>query len=105
MAQFDVYANPSVHQRSAFPFVIQLQHDSFELLPTRMVMPLQRTRIAPNAFPRRLMASIKIEDESLYLAAHLTAPFPQRLLKHPVANIKDQQSVLRDALDAIQSGV
>jgi hypothetical protein len=105
MAQFDIYANPNVPQRSVFPYVVQLQHDFFDLLPTRTVMPLQRNRIAEAAFPRRLTETIRVEGERLFMAAHLIAPLPHKVLRQPVANAKDQQDLLRDALDALQSGV
>lgn len=105
MAQFDVYANPNVAQRSIFPYIVQIQHDFFDSLPTRLVVPLQRPRIAVEAFPRRLTETVRVDGEALFIAAHLAAALPARLLKGPVASAGDQQMVVRDAMDAIQSGV
>jgi toxin CcdB len=105
MAQFDVYANPNVPQRQIFPFVVQLQHDFYEALPTRLVVPLQRARIPVDAFPRRLTETIRVEGEAFHIAMHLVGGLPERLLRRPVGSARDQQFVLRDALDAVIEGV
>jgi toxin CcdB len=105
MPQFDIYANPNVAQREIFPFVVQIQHDFFEALPTRLVVPLQRARIPVEAFPRRLTETLRVEGEALFIAVHLAAALPARLLRHPVANAGEQHALLRDAIDAVVSGV
>ena len=105
MAQFDVYRNPNVAQRVVFPYVVQLQNDFFDALPTRWMLPLQRARISGEAFPRRLTTTIRIDGELLFMAAHLTAPLLGKTLRQPVANLSDQRMALQDAIDAIQSGV
>lgn len=105
MAQFDIYPNPNAAQRQIFPFVVQLQHDFLDSLPTRLVVPLQRARVPADAFPRRLTETVRVEGEALYIAVHLAAALPSKLLRSPAASAHDQQSVLRDALDALVSGV
>ncbi len=105
MPQFDIYANPNVAQRQIFPFVVQIQHDFFEALPTRLVVPLQRARIPADAFPRRLTETVRVEGEALFIAVHLAAALPARLLRQPVANAGEQHALLRDAMDAVISGV
>lgn len=105
MAQFDIHDNPNVPQRAVFPYVVEMQHDFFDQLPTRLVMPLQRARISPGAFPRRLTETIRVQGETVFPAAHLLAPLPAKILKKAIASARDQQSLLRDAIDALQSGV
>jgi toxin CcdB len=105
MAQFDVYPNPNIPQRAVFPFVVQMQNDFFDAFPTRWVLPLQRARIPIGSFPRRLTTPVVIDGESLFMAAHLSAPLLAKTLKRAVANVADQRSVLQDAIDALQSGV
>ena len=105
MPQFDIYANPNVAQRQVFPFVVQIQHDFFEALPTRLVVPLQRARISADAFPRRLTETIRVEGEPLFIAVHLMGALPARLLRHPVTNAGEQHALLRDAMDPVVSGV
>ena len=105
MAQFDVYLNPNAVQREVFPFVVQMQNDFFDALPTRWVLPLQRARIPVGAFPRRLTATITVDGERLFMAAHLSAPLLAKVLRQAVSNLSDQRSILQDAIDALQSGV
>lgn len=105
MAQFDIYSNPNTVQRQIFPFVVQIQHDFFDALPTRLVVPLQRARIAAEEFPRRLTETVRVEGEALFMAVHLAAALPARLLRSPVSNAGEQHALLRDAIDALISGV
>lgn len=105
MAQFDVYANPNVPQRAAFPFLVDLQSNQLDAYSTRLVMPLARLPGVPASLPRRLAQPIHIEGEALYPAAHLCAALPARLLTQPLATLRDDPSRLIDALDAVISGV
>jgi toxin CcdB len=105
MAQFDVYPNPNIPQRAVFPFVVQMQNDFFDAIPTRWVLPLQRARISVSSFPRRLTTAIVVDGESLFMAAHLCAPLPAKALRRAVANVSDHRAILQDAIDALQSGV
>jgi len=57
MAQFDVYANPSKAQRGEIPWMVEIQSEILDKLPTRLVMPLApRTHMA--AMPRPLCPTI-----------------------------------------------
>ena len=105
MAQYDVYANPSPQGRNGFPFLVVLQSDQLDRLPTRLVMPLQRLASAPVGLPHRLVATVQVQGEALYLAAHQCAALPARILKKPVASLARQAAAVLDALDAITSGV
>lgn len=105
MAQYDVYANSNTAQRHLFPYVVQIQSDTLDGLPSRVVIPLQRPRIAFDSLPRRLGQTVVVDGEALYVAVHFIAAVPPKILKSPVANVSDQRAILTDALDALQSGV
>lgn len=105
MAQYDVYQNPNAAQRAVFPFLVQLQSDQLSAFSTRLIMPLQRLKLAPGALPRRLAQKIVVEEENLHLAAHLVAAIHLRALGKPVANLKADCALFVDALDAVISGV
>lgn len=105
MAQFDVFDNPSVAQRGGFPYVVVLQSDHLTHYSTRFVMPLARLEQLPKSTPRRLASIVTVAGETLHLAAHLCAPLPCKLLRKSVATLRHDASVLRDALDAVVSGV
>ena len=105
MAQYDVYANPNVAQRAAFPYLVDLQSGQLDHHSSRLIMPLARLPHAPHAMPRRLAQTVEIDGERCYLAAHLTAPFPAKLLCKRVTSLRGEAGILADALDAVISGV
>jgi toxin CcdB len=105
VAQFDVYVNPTPAARSGFPYLVELQSSQLRHLPTRFVMPLQRLSRAPAGLPRRLVQTVTIAGEALYLAAHQCAAMPARELRRPVATLAGERTTVLDALDAVVSGV
>jgi len=105
MAQYDVYANPNAQQRQAFPYLVELQSDQLDHYATRLVMPLARLPGVPAHLPRRLTETVEVEDERFYLAAHLCAPIPAKLLRRPMTSLRHEAAVFVNALDAVVSGV
>jgi toxin CcdB len=105
MSQFDVYVNPTPAARAGFPYLVDLQSAQLRDLPTRLVMPLQRLARPPAGMPRRLVRTVTIGGEALYLAAHQCAAMPARLLRNPIANLAAGRASVLDAVDAVFSGV
>ncbi|MCM2253015.1 MAG: CcdB family protein [Ramlibacter sp.] len=105
MAQFDAYVNPNAAQREAFPYLVVLQSDQLDHYSTRFVMPLVRLPRPPADAPRRLAQTVRVGGEPCHLAAHLCAALPAKLLRKPVASLRGEAGVFRDALDAVVSGV
>ena len=58
MAQFDVYANPSKTQRGEIPWVVDIQSEILNELPTRLVMPSALRANMPAAMPQSLCPTI-----------------------------------------------
>lgn len=105
MAAFDLHPNPNPRERTGFPYVVVMQSAQLDFLPTRLVMPLQRLAGVPSGLPRRLVQPLLIDGERLYPAAHQCAAIPARVLREPLRSLHDQQVALRDALDAVVSGI
>ncbi len=105
MAQFDLHVNPNPRERDGFPFLVVIQSQQLDHLPTRLVMPLQRLDAVPVGLPRRLVQTVTIDGEALFLAAHQCAALPARVLRRPRGSMAEQQSTIRDALDAVVSGI
>ena len=82
-----------------------LQNNQFEHYSTRFVMPLARLATVPANLPRRLAQTVRINGETLHPAAHLSASLPRQALGAPIGSLRSQADVLRDALDAVVSGV
>lgn len=105
MAAFDLHLNPNPREREGFPYLVVMQSGQLDFLPTRLVLPLQRLGGTPSGLPGRLGRPLVIQGETLYPAAHQCAALPARLLREPLASLREQQGILRDALDAVISGI
>lgn len=105
MPQYDVYPNPNPRSREAVPYVVDVQSGLLDSLPTRLVMPLSRVGARPATVPRRLVPLVSIGGELLALHAHEAAGIDARLLKQSVASVADKAGEIRDALDAVVSGI
>jgi hypothetical protein len=105
MAQFDAYENPNIAQRASFPYLVVMQSDQLSHHSTRFAMPLARLPRPPADSPRRLAQPVQVNGETVYPAAHLCAALPVQVLRRPFFSMRAQADVLRDALDAVLSGI
>jgi len=104
MAQYDVFVNPSVSAKAGVPYVVVVQSDLLDGLPTRLTMPLA-VLDASTKVPTALCPVIMVQGQRLYALAHYTAPLPAKSLKRAVDNVAAQSSALVSALDVVLSGV
>jgi toxin CcdB len=105
VAQYDVYPNPHPGSRASVPFVIDVQSNLIDQLPTRLVMPLSRVGAMLSNLPSTLCPMFDIEGESLLLMAHQAGPLPARLLRKPIASMGHRAADVCAALDAVLSGL
>jgi toxin CcdB len=105
MAQYDVYPNPSPRSRDEIPYVVDVQSDLLADLRTRLVMPLAVTGAQLPQAPRRLSPTFVVEGRLLAALPHLAGGIEARHLKKPVSSLSAHAADLRDALDAVMSGV
>lgn len=105
MSQYDVYANPSPRSRDRVPYVVDVQSDLLSALPTRLVMPLGRAGSELSHPPRRLFPRFDIQGEVVALMPQLALGLDAKLLRRPVASLADRAGDIRDALDAVVSGI
>ena len=103
MAQFDVYRNPMVEQRSRIPYWLDLQSDHIAQLGSRVIIPL---RTLPSAGSRidGLQPLVTVGKQQLCADVPSIASFPSRLLKTPHSSIAEQRHDLIAALDYLLSG-
>lgn len=104
MAQFDIYVNPQLKSRQFVPYLVDVQIDLIDQLPTRLVMPLSRIGASQSRLPSNLCLTVEIDAESLSLMAYMAAPVPARLLRKPVGSLRYRASEVSAALDAVISG-
>lgn len=106
MAQYDVYVNPNPRSRESVPYLVDIQSALLGALRVRLTMPLSRVGIdAPGGMPRRLAPQFTVAGERLALHPHAAAGIDARLLRDAVATLAEYAGEIRDALDAVVSGV
>ena len=105
MAQFDLYANPHPASRASVPYVLDVQSDLLDALPTRLVLPLSRTGATLARLPLNLCPQVMVEGETLALMPHLAAPLDKRLLRQPLQSLTHRAHEVCAALDAVMAGV
>jgi toxin CcdB len=104
MAQYDVFTNPSNSAATGIPYVVVIQSDLLDALPTRLTMPLAAMEFMGKV-PTALCPVIMVKGKRLHALAHYAAPLPAKMLRRPVDNVTAQASALVTALDAVLSGV
>lgn len=104
MAQYDVFTNPSTSAADGIPYVVVIQSDQLEGLPTRLTVPLAVLE-GPTKVPTALCPVILVKGQRLHALAHFAAPLPAKALRRPVGNVASQASALVAALDAVLSGI
>ncbi|MCR6629591.1 MAG: CcdB family protein [Magnetospirillum sp.] len=103
MAQFDVYPNP-VASMTNVPFVVDVQVDHLDRLPTRMVIPLgvPGESLRPT---RQLNPILHVEGEGLVLITQLATSLPARVLGRKVASLAQHRTDIIAALDFLFTGI
>jgi toxin CcdB len=104
MPQYDVFTNPSRSASDGIPYVVVIQTDLLDALPTRLTMPLSAFSSATKV-PTALCPVIVVKGKRLHALAHYAAPLPARLLRRPVDNVAAQASALVSAMAAVLSGI
>lgn len=104
MAQFDVHENPSPHDREAIPYLLDIQADLLNALPTRVVVPLIRRE----AFGRpleRMAPVFEVNGEALVMGTALLAGVGKDSLGPKAGSLASRRHDILNALDMLVSGV
>lgn len=102
MARFDVYRNPG---KQDAPFLLDVQCGLLKDLSSRVVVPLRRMEYFFNVvLPKQLSPVFEVEGVLYVMDTPQIAAFPAKLLKAPVTSLRDQQAIIKDALDFLFQG-
>jgi toxin CcdB len=104
--QFDVYRNPSAKTNKLWPFYIIIQHDYFDDLTSRIIVPLvSKKELSLNQ--KRITPQIDINNEEFYMfTPAITFLDIKKVNKSDfVCNIASARNEIVSALDAIITNV
>jgi toxin CcdB len=100
MARFDVYTNPDRDERSHTPFILDLQNGFLDALQTFAAVPL-RTAALLQAPVSRLQPILDVDGQAVVMDTPMLAAFPRRSVSRPIANLRNAQFEIQDALDTL----
>jgi hypothetical protein len=101
--QFDVCRVAGGNGRGGAHLAVVLQHDSLSALSTRIVAPL--LALGSRYLVNRSTPAIELEGDRYIVAAHLLATVPRRSLSEPLTNLRQKETVLKNAIDAVFFGI
>ena len=100
MARFDVYTNPDPDERPHTPFILDLQNGVLNALQTFAAVPL-RDAARLQAPVSRLQPILKVNGQAVVMDTPMLAAFPRRSVGSPIANLRNAQIEIQDALDTL----
>lgn len=104
MARFDVYRNPVVAARGAYPLVIALQSDMLPVHADIVVAPLAPRRQLPGV-AGRLAPIVQVDDEEYVVLVRSLTHLPARDLARRAAHLAQYRESLLGAVDLLFYGV
>lgn len=102
--QFEVFVNPIVAARRAYPYVVALQSDFAQGARDQIVAPLVPLRSLPDV-AGRLTPIVKVESEQHVVLVPALAGVRRRDLGASVTSLSDARTDLLDAIDYLFFGV
>lgn len=105
MAHLDVYPNPDHKTAAIIPFVLDIQSNLLDGLPTSVVIPLARPEAIETLSILRLNPDVSIDGNKLIALTQDLATVPRRMLKKPVTNLSPQRDEILAALDLLFTGL
>ena len=103
--RFDVFRNPSPRSVNTVPYVVVLQSELLDDLPTRVVAPLVKAAALAGRPATRLNPELEVEGETLFLLTQQVGAVPLRSLTRRVGSLEDRRDVIVAALDLLFSGI
>lgn len=104
MAHLDVFINPDCGTSAEIPYLLDIQNNLLDGLPTRVVIPLAHPEAIETLPILRLNPRVGVGEFTLVALTQNTAALPCRLLKSPVANLSGQREEILAALDFLFTG-
>ena len=104
MAQFDVYKNPNPNGRTAAPYVVALQSDLLDQLPSRWVAPLKQSK----SIARRvegLMPEVEVDGKKFTIFMYESGAVPVQSLGSKIASVDGHRFEFNRAIDILVSGI
>lgn len=101
--QFDVCR--SSRDKARFPYLLVVQHDLLDRLPSRIVVPLTPQRTFGERPVRRLNPVLEIAGTPMVMLTQMLGAVASSSLQRPVANLEMRRTEILGALDIVFTGL
>ena len=105
MRRFDVFRNASPRSSRTIPYLVLVQSELLDELPTQVVVPLVKGAALGGRAAARLNPSFDIEGEAVFLLTQQMGAVPTSSLTHRVASLEQSRDVIVAAVDFLFSGI
>jgi toxin CcdB len=103
--RFDVLRNPSSASNKIFPYLLVVQSEFLNDLPTRVIVPLTRTKTIKGPPVTLLNPEFEVEGLGVIMLTQQIANVPLSALRAPVASLEPQRDAIVRALDFLFNGI
>ena len=103
MARFDVCKSRDRRSAASIPYLLVVQHDLFDDLKTRLVIPLARRKAVPKPLTG-LHPLVEVLGDKVVLLTTEMAGVPSSTLGPVVASLAGERAVIIAAIDFLISG-
>ena len=103
--RFDVFRNPESRSARIFPYLLVLQSELLDALPTVVVVPLPRRGMLAEALAQRLNPGLSVEGDTVYMLTQQIGSVVTKTLSKHVTNLHAERAVITQALDFLSGGI
>jgi toxin CcdB len=104
MAQFDVHKNLNPASKVIAPYIINMQSDLLDDLPTRLIAPLKSGKIIGGKIGT-LMPEVEVLGKKYLVIVPESAGLPAHYLGPKVANLQEHRHQFVTAMDVLVTGI
>ena len=103
--RFDVFRNPSAATAKFIPFLLVVQSDLLDDLPTRVAVPLAKASAIKGPAATMLNPELEVDGIRVVMLTQQIAAVPVEVLRKRETNFEAQRDTILRALDFLFSGI
>ncbi len=103
--RFDVFRNLNPRSNRTVPYVVLLQSELLDELPTQVVAPLVRSSALGGKAAARLNPQFEVDGEIVFMLTQQVGAVPTSSLSSPVSSLSQNRDLIVAALDFLFSGI
>ncbi|HEX4479629.1 MAG TPA: CcdB family protein [Rudaea sp.] len=103
--RFDVFRNSNAASAKHVPYLLVVQSEFLEELPTRVVVPLTKMAALKRKPAAQLNPEFEIESVTVAMLTQQVGAIATHQLKKLVANLESERAIIVRALDFLFSGI